>query len=53
MSYITKFAEGFMKLFQAGGDNFVGWMTSIVPVVLMLSLIHILFKSIGEIPCFT
>lgn len=36
MDYITKFAEGFMKLFQLGGDTFISWMTGIVPVVLML-----------------
>lgn len=49
MSYITKFAEGFMKLFQAGGDNFVGWMTSIVPVVLMLLVaMNALIALLGE-----
>ncbi|MBA2795106.1 PTS system glucitol/sorbitol-specific transporter subunit IIC2 [Streptococcus porcinus] len=36
MDYITKFAEGFMKLFQLGGETFISWMTGIVPVVLML-----------------
>lgn len=36
MDYITKFAEGFMKLFQLDGDTFISWMTGIVPVVLML-----------------
>ncbi|HEL0742785.1 TPA: PTS glucitol/sorbitol transporter subunit IIC [Streptococcus equi subsp. zooepidemicus] len=36
MEMITRFAEGFMKLFQLGGETFVSWMTGIVPVVLML-----------------
>ena len=36
MSYITKFAEGFMHLFQTGAETFISWMTGIVPVVLML-----------------
>ncbi|EFR45006.1 PTS glucitol/sorbitol transporter subunit IIC [Streptococcus pseudoporcinus] len=36
MDYITRFAEGFMKLFQLGGETFISWMTGIVPVVLML-----------------
>ena len=34
MSYITKFAEGFMHLFQTGAETFISWMTGIVPVVL-------------------
>ena len=36
MEYITKFAEGFMSLFQTGAETFISWMTGIVPVVLML-----------------
>ncbi len=36
MSYITKFAEGFMHLFQTGAETFIFWMTGIVPVVSML-----------------
>ena len=36
MDYIIRFAEGFMKLFQLGGETFISWMTGIVPVVLML-----------------
>lgn len=36
MNYIIRFAEGFMKLFQLGGETFISWMTGIVPVVLML-----------------
>ncbi|MBF0777959.1 PTS glucitol/sorbitol transporter subunit IIC [Streptococcus cuniculi] len=36
MEYVVKFAEGFIKLFQLGGETFISWMTGIVPVVLML-----------------
>ena len=36
MDYVIKFAEGFMNLFSTGANNFISWMTSIVPVVLML-----------------
>lgn len=36
MDYVVKFAEGFIKLFQLGGETFISWMTGIVPVVLML-----------------
>ena len=46
MKFITDLASGFMGLFQSGGKTLIGWMTSIIPVVLlllvlMLSLIHI------------
>lgn len=36
MEYVVTFAEGFIKLFQLGGETFISWMTGIVPVVLML-----------------
>ncbi|WP_165212151.1 PTS glucitol/sorbitol transporter subunit IIC [Streptococcus tangpeifui] len=49
MNYVTKFAEGFMKLFQSGGDTFMSWMTSIVPVVLMLLVaMNALIALLGE-----
>ncbi|WP_221913751.1 PTS glucitol/sorbitol transporter subunit IIC [Streptococcus halichoeri] len=49
MDYITKFAEGFMKLFQLGGETFVSWMTGIVPVVLMLLVaMNALIGILGE-----
>lgn len=49
MDYITKFAEGFMKLFQLGGETFVSWMTGIVPVVLMLLVaMNTLIGILGE-----
>ncbi len=49
MDYISKFAEGFMKLFQLGGETFVSWMTGIVPVVLMLLVaMNALIGILGE-----
>ena len=49
MNYITKFAEAFMNLFTLGGENFIGWMTSIVPVVLMLLVaMNAIIALIGE-----
>lgn len=49
MDIIIKFAEGFMKLFQLGGETFVSWMTGIVPVVLMLLVaMNALIAMLGE-----
>lgn len=49
MNYVTKFAEGFMNLFQSGAETFIGWMTGIVPVVLMLMvLMNAIIAIIGE-----
>lgn len=49
MGYITRFAEGFMKLFQLAGETFLSWMTGIVPVVLMLLVaMNALIAILGE-----
>ena len=49
MDYVTKFVEGFMNLFELGGENFVGWMTSIVPKVLMLLIaMNAIIAIVGE-----
>lgn len=49
MEYITKFAEGFMSLFQTGAETFISWMTGIVPVVLMLMVaMNTLIAFLGE-----
>lgn len=49
MEFVTKFAEGFMKLFQTGADTFISWMTSIVPLVLMLMVaMNTLVAFLGE-----
>lgn len=49
MDFIVKFAEGFMNLFQTGADVFIGWMGSIVPLVLMLLVaMNALISMLGE-----
>lgn len=49
MKYVTDFASGFMGLFQTGGKTFIGWMSSIVPVVLLLLvLMNTIIAFLGE-----
>ena len=49
MNFIVNFAEGFMNLFQAGANTFIGWMGSIVPLVLMLMIaMNALINFLGE-----
>lgn len=49
MKYITAFASGFMGLFQTGAKTFISWMSSIVPVVLLLLvLMNTIIAFLGE-----
>ena len=49
MDFIINFAEGFMHLFQLGGETFISWMTGIIPVVLMLLVaMNALIAILGE-----
>ncbi len=49
MDFVVKLAEGFIKLFQTGADTFIDWMSSIVPLVLMLLIaMNTLIQLIGE-----
>lgn len=49
MEYITKFAEGFIGLFETGAETFISWMTGIVPVVLILMVaMNTLIAFLGE-----
>ena len=49
MTLIIKLAEGFMSIFKTGGETFMGWMTGIVPLVLMLMVaMNALIALIGE-----
>ncbi len=49
MDFIINFAEGFMRLFQLGGETFISWMTGIIPVVLMLLVaMNALIAILGE-----
>ncbi|GAY78211.1 PTS glucitol/sorbitol transporter subunit IIC [Sporolactobacillus inulinus] len=36
MDFVVEAAKGFIYLFQTGGKTFISWMTTIVPLVLML-----------------
>ena len=36
MDFLVQLAAGFMRLFNLGGEQFVGWVTAIIPTILML-----------------
>ena len=36
MDVISNVASGFIGLFQAGGEQFMGWVTGIIPLVVCL-----------------
>ena len=36
MDFLVKFASAFMGVFQLGGEQFMGWVTGIIPTILML-----------------
>ena len=49
MNAISWAANGFMSLFQAGGETFMGWVTSIIPMVIcLMTAINSIIKLIGE-----
>ena len=49
MEFVTWVANGFMSLFQAGGETFLGWVTGIIPmVVCLMTAINSIIKQIGE-----
>jgi len=49
MDLIISLAEGFMGLFQEGADVFIDWMSSIVPLVLILmTAMNALVNILGE-----
>lgn len=49
MDILVNAAEWFIGLFQAGAETFIDWMTSIVPLVLMLLIaMNSLIGIIGE-----
>lgn len=49
MDSISWFANGFMTLFQAGGETFMGWVTGIIPlVVCLMTAVNSIIKLIGE-----
>lgn len=49
MDIIVNVAEGFMGLFDSGAETFVGWVTSIIPkVLLLLIFMNALIALIGQ-----
>lgn len=49
MEFISNVANGFMSLFQAGGDTFLGWVTGIIPlIVCLMTAVNSVIKLIGE-----
>ena len=49
MEMVTWAANGFMSLFQAGGETFMGWVAGIIPmVVCLMTAINSIIKLIGE-----
>lgn len=49
MDIVTKFANGFMDLFRAGGDTFIDLVTGIVPLLIMLLVaMNALIRLVGE-----
>ena len=48
MEFISNVASGFIGLFQAGGDTFVGWVTGIIPlVVCLMTAVNSIIKIVG------
>ena len=49
MDFIVKLAAGFMNLFTLGGEQFMNWVTGIIPTILMLLvLMNALIALIGD-----
>ena len=48
MEFISKLAEGFMSLFTAGGETFMGWVSGIIPmVVCLMTFVNSIIKLVG------
>ena len=49
MEVIAGLANGFMELFKAGAATFSGWVTGIIPlVVILMTAVSSVIKLIGE-----
>ena len=49
MDFLVKFASAFMGVFQLGGEQFVGWVTGIIPTILMLLvMMNAIIALIGD-----
>ena len=49
MDFIVKLASGFMNLFTLGGEQFLSWVSGIIPTILMLLvLMNAIIALVGE-----
>lgn len=49
MDFLVKLAEGFIGIFNAGGENLVGLITGILPtLIVLLTFVNALIAMIGE-----
>ena len=49
MDFIVKLASGFMNLFTLGGEQFMSWVTGIIPtIVMLLVLMNAIMAIAGE-----
>ena len=49
MDFIVKLASGFMNLFTLGGEQFLSWVSGIIPTILMLLvLMNAIIALAGE-----
>ena len=49
MDAISTFANGFIGLFSAGGEQFTNWVTGIIPqVICLMTAVNSVIKLIGE-----
>lgn len=48
MDFISNLASGFIGLFEAGGEQFMSWVTGIIPlVVCLMTAINAVIKIVG------
>ncbi len=49
MDFVVKMAEGFIGMFQEGGDTFMGMVTGIIPLLIVLiTAVNAVVRFVGE-----
>ncbi|RDW20687.1 PTS glucitol/sorbitol transporter subunit IIC [Oceanobacillus chungangensis] len=49
MDFLIKLAEGFIGMFEAGGEQFMGMVTGIIPMlVVLITAVNAIIRFIGE-----